>query len=420
MSVFWIVALLFLGAALAMLMPPLLLRAGAVGEAPTPGHVNLAVLRDQLREARADLAAGTISAERLAQLHAELEQRVLEEAAPGDAPAARAAAARRSAYGLALVLPLASVLVYLALGRPELLRTGAPVSTGSHGTAPDQIRHLIATLSARLEAQPTDVQGWAMLGRSYLALGRYRDAATALGRASALAPGDATLLADQADVLGMAQGKRLAGAPARLVQQALDADPRHAKALALAGSVAFEAHDYAAARLYWERLLAVVPAGSELARSVRGSIMQAGALERGEGTSAAVPPAAVPARGGMASSADAAPATVAGQVELAPALAARVGATDTLFVFARAVTGSRMPLAVVRRPVGAWPATFELDDSTAMSAERRLSGQREVVIAARISRSGSATPQAGDLIGQTGVLSPGARGVRITIDRVQP
>jgi len=208
----------------------------------------------------------------------------------------------------------------------------------------------------------------------------------------------------------MAQGKRLAGEPARLIQQALDADPRHVKALALAGSAAFEARDPAAARGYWERVLALVPPDSDIARSVQGSILQATKLE------AALSAAASPA--------SPAPATVTGaiggEVSLSPALAARVAAGDTLFVFARAAEGPRMPLAIVRRPVGDWPAAFTLDDSMAMAPNLKLSGFAQVVVSARISRSGNATPQPGDLIGQSAPVAPGVQGLRIAIDAVQP
>lgn len=247
-----------------------------------------------------------------------------------------------------------------------------------------------------------------MLGRSYTALARYPDAVIAFRRAVALVPADPTLLADFADVLGMAQGKRLAGEPAQLVQRALDADPRHVKALALAGSVAFEVRDYAAARAHWERLIAVIPGDSDMARSVRNSVLQARELESGVAASTTV------------STAAATGTSVTGRVRLAPALAAQVAPGDTLFVFARAEQGPRMPLAILRGTVGTWPFPFVLDDSMAMGPGLKLSGFPKVLVSARISRSGNALPQAGDLIGQSGPVAPGASGLELVIDRVQP
>lgn len=287
---------------------------------------------------------------------------------------------RLLASALALLLPAASVAVYLKLG---------------------DLRPLAAV---EAQAAPRSAEGWVGLGRGYVSQGRFADAVLAWRRAVELVPGNATLLADLADVLAMAQGKRLAGEPSRLVQQALDADPQHVKALALAGSAAFEARDYAAARRYWERLSARVPAGSELARSLQGSIAQAVRMEAAlAGVTAAAPAA-----------------RLTGEVSLSPALAARVAAGDTLFVFARAAEGPRMPLAIVRQPVGDWPVRFALGDAMAMSPELRLSAHPQVVVGARVSRSGSATPQSGDLHGASAVVSSSAQGLRVLIDQVQP
>ncbi len=282
-------------------------------------------------------------------------------------------------------MPLASIGTYLKLGDLRPLAAGG----------------------AAVQAVPGTAEGWLVQGRSYVALGRFRDAATAWRRAAELRPDDATVLADFADVLAMAQGRRLAGEPARLVQRALDADPRHLKALALAGSVAYESRDYAAARGYWERALAVVPADSEVARSMRANIAQATRLDA--------------AMAGVAPTASTAAATALSiEVRLAPALQARVAPGDTLFVVARPAQGTRMPLAALRQPAGAWPVTVSLGDAQSLQPARPLSGEREVVVVARLSRSGQAAPQPGDLLGESAPVSPSASGLQVLIDRVQP
>ncbi|MBP6764304.1 MAG: hypothetical protein KA141_04875 [Rubrivivax sp.] len=388
MTVFWLVAALFLLGALLFLVPPLWTGA-AGGQAATD----------------APTAAST---------------------GPGD---------RRLALTLAVLLPLASVLTYLQLGRPDAVApqweptpaAPAPPRPGASGNArhavtPEQLQQRAMALTERLRREPGDVQGWIMLGRTHVMLARYADAATALRRAAALAPRDASLLADLADVTGMAQGKRLAGEPARLVQQALDLDPRHRKALALAGSVAFEARDYAAARQYWQRLLALLPPGSEVARAMQGSIAQATQLEGGLQTVSNAPgsagnPAPPPA---TAAPAPANAAALTGTVQLSAALRSRLAPGDTLFVFARAAQGPRMPLAIVRRPAEALPFDFRLDDSMAMQPAMRLSAFAQVVVGARVSRSGNATPQAGDLFGVSATVAPTAQGVQVLIDSVQP
>lgn len=306
--------------------------------------------------------------------------------------------ARRSALAVGLAVPLAAGAIYLALGSPRLVAPAeAPPAADRHALGREQIEQRVMALAERLKSRPDDAEGWAMLGRSYTVLGRYRDGATALRRASELQPGNAALLADLADLVAMAQNKRLAGEPARLVQQALDADPRHPKALALAGSVAFEAKDWAAARGYWQRLLGVLPPDAPMVRSIQGSIAEATRLEH---------PAAA--------------ARVTGTVTLSPALAAQAGAGDTLFVFARAAEGPRLPLAVLRRAAGAAPFAFTLDDSMAMPGGAPLSSAAKVVIGARLSRSGNATPQRGDLVGSSAPVDPRSQGVSIVIDQVQP
>ena len=426
MVMFWVVAALLLLGALLLVLPALWSpRAAAPGQA---GGANVAVYRDQLREAERDLAADLITPDRFEQLRSEIQRRVLEDTQAVATPGGSLQPARRMALALALVIPAASIATYLALGEPEATAPFVPPPAASadgarHEVTEEQIQRMVAALAERLKAEPANPEGWLMLGRSYTALGRYPDAVIAFRKASALMPGNANVLADLADVLGMAQGKRLAGEPARLVQQALDADPRNVKALALAGSVAFEAKDYAAARGYWERLVAVVPPDSEMARSVQGSIAEARQLESGAPGSPATPAtpgataAAAPPAAPAAAAAD---VKLTGEVVLSPELAARVAAGDTLFVFARAAQGPRIPLAILRQPVGQWPVRFKLDDSMSMAPDLKLSGHAQVVVGARVSKSGNAMPQSGDLVGQSGTVAHTAQGLRIVIDKTQP
>ena len=422
MVMFWVVAGLLLLGALLLVLPALWApRAAVQGQA---GGANVAVYRDQLKEAERDLASDVITPERFEQLRGEIQRRVLEDTQASEGPTLTLKPARRMALALALVIPAASIATYLALGEPGATApfvVQAPAAGGAqHEVTADQIQRMVTALAERLKAEPDNAEGWLMLGRSYTALGRYPDAVAAFRKASGLMPGNASVLADLADVVGMAQGKRLAGEPARLVQQALDADPRNIKALALAGSVAFEAKDYGAARAYWERLQAVLPPDSEMARSVQGSIAEARQLEGGApaatGSSAT---AAAP----VAPAAPAAPTgdvKLTGEVAISPEMAARVAAGDTLFIFARAAQGPRIPLAIVRQPVGSWPVRFTLDDSTAMAPTLKLSGSAQVTVGARVSKSGNATPQSGDLFGQSETVANTAQGLRILIDKAQP
>ena len=415
MTLLWIGIALLVLVALGWLLPSLWRPRAA---APAAAGANVAVYRDQLQEAERDLAADLITPERFEQLKAEIQRRVLEDTAADAAPAAATPPARRTAIALALVLPLASVATYLALGQPQAVQTLAADAARQQVGAED-IEAMVARLAERLKAEPGNAEGWRMLARSHAALGRYADAVAALRKLDELQPDNPDTLSDLADVIGMSQSRQLSGEPTRLVQRALAINPQHPKALALAGTIAFDAGDYRAAREQWQRLAALLPADSELARAVQGSIDEATTRLAAVGGAAApaVTPAPSPAPASAPAAAD---ARLTGEVSLSPELAARVAAGDTVFVFARAAEGPRMPLAVVRQPVAGWPLRFTLDDSSAMSPQSRLSGARTVVVVARISKSGQAMPQSGDLIGESAPVSPPAQGLRIVIDRVQP
>ncbi|HVQ62393.1 MAG TPA: c-type cytochrome biogenesis protein CcmI, partial [Burkholderiales bacterium] len=243
-----------------------------------------------------------------------------------------------------------------------------------------------------------------MLGRSYAVMGRFGDSSAAYAKAVARVPDDAQLLADYADSLAMAQGRTLQGEPDKLLKRALVADPRNVKALVLAGTAAFDRGDRAGAIRYWERALAVLPADSEMAQRVGASIAEA----RGPGAEARTPVAKSPqAPGGT---------RVSGVVKLDPKLAGKVAPDDTVFIFARAAEGPRMPLAILRKQVRDLPVRFTLDDSMAMAPQMKLSAFPRVVIGARVSKTANATATPGDLQGQSQSVQVGAADVAVTID----
>ena len=418
---FWLLAAALAALALALLLPGLLRRRAAPAAATRAA--SLAILKEQLAQLDADLAAGTIDAAQHRAARAEIERRVLEEA--GDTAAAPTGEARapRTAIALAIAVPALALALYAALGTPEALAPEVASSTPG-GVGRDEVEAMVEQMAQRLEAdaqEGADPMAWALLGRSFAALGRFDDATRAFARATALAPNDAQLLADHADVLAMRQGGRTAGEPAALIERALAADPRHPKALALAGSAAYERQDYAAAAAYWRRARDQAPPDSPFASQLERSIADAETAAASSGTPLAKADAAPVAKADAAPAA-AGPATISGQVRLAPELASRLAAGDTLFVVARsaAADGARMPLAVLRRDAGELPLAFTLDDRLAMSPAAALSSATEVLVSARISKSGQATPQAGDLVGEPARVKVGSSGVELVIDRVVP
>jgi cytochrome c-type biogenesis protein CcmH len=295
MIAFWSVCAVMMVIALAYILPPLLQReekasTGEINEA------NLAVYRDQLRELEADLHNGIVSKEQYEQDRDELERRLLEDVSPGEVRATSRAKASRSsrnlAYSLAVGMSMIAILLYLRLGNqnarsaaqetsaPEPASASAPAASNSGEMTKQQIEANVAALAKRLEQNPNDAQGWAMLARSYSEMQNYKEASAAYEKATAMNSNDATLWADYAYALAMARGRDMQGKPVELVNRALQIDPQNPKALALAGNAAFEAKNYHQAIDYWQKLLKVTPPNSEVAQTLTDRINEARRLAR--------------------------------------------------------------------------------------------------------------------------------------------
>ncbi|HJV54301.1 MAG TPA: c-type cytochrome biogenesis protein CcmI [Noviherbaspirillum sp.] len=409
MIAFVIGAGLLLAASLLFVLTPLLRRQPEeLAEVPR-AELNLSVLRDQLRELDADLESGAIERHAYDSARRELERRVAEEVQPQQATARSAADKRWTPWVVGAALPLLAVSLYLYLGTPAGLdpqQAAAASNENAHELTPQQIEGMVARLAERLKSDPGNVEGWNMLARSYNALGRFAEASKAFEHLVTLVPNDANLYADYADVLAMASNKSLQGEPEKLIDRALAIDPNNVKALALWGSAAFERRDYTGAVTRWQKIMTLVPAESDVGRSIAGSIAEAQGLMGIAPAQTATP--AKPA---------AAAATLEGVVELDPALRAQAADDDTVFIFARAAQGPRFPLAVLRKQVKDLPAAFVLDDSMSMAPNAKLSDFSQVVVSARISKSGNATAGAGDLEGVIEPVAPGAKNLKIRINK---
>ena len=419
MTLFWVYAALLAGVALAFLLTPLLRGRAKADAAVSRAASNLNVFRDQLAELDADLAAGTIGREQWEAARTDLSRGLLGDV--GAPEAGTVAPARRSTaavIGIAIALPLASVLLYLGLGNPQGLdaRKQSAAHDAPHQLSPEQIESMVARLARRLESNPDDGEGWVMLARTYGALGRFAEAAGAYAKAEAKFPQNAQLLADYADSLAMAQGQNLQGKPEALIRRALQVDGDNIKALALAGTVELEKRNFTKAIEYWQRMLPLLPPDSEMVESVRASIKEAQDKQGGAPKSAAAQEKRDGAPKQTAAAAKA--ASVSGTVKLAPALAARAAPDDTVFVLARPAQGSRMPLAAVRVKVKDLPLAFSFDDSMTMNPSAKLSDFAEVVVAARVSKTGNVVPQGGDLEGVSKPVRPGASGITVEIANV--
>lgn len=295
MITFWIICAIFVAIALAFVLPPLLQTAqpATAGGADDDdrNQANVDIYRDQLSELEADMANGIVSPEQFQQDRDEIERRLLEDVSvakvEGKRPDKKAAAPGRApVYAVALGVPLVAVALYIQLGNRAAI-SGSPAPVGRAAQAPagtgqpagqmsqQAIEANVAKLAARMEQNPSDVQGWIMLGRSYVNLKKYSEASNAYAKASALKPDDADLLGDYAFALGMANGQRLEGQPVELIDKALRLDPENPKALELGGSAAFEVKNYTQAITYWEKLLKKTPPNTELAVALTERIAEA-------------------------------------------------------------------------------------------------------------------------------------------------
>ncbi len=280
----------------------------------------------------------------------------------------------------------------------------------------EQLERMVAQASRQTQQEPKNASAWAMLAHSYEMMGKFSESAKAYAQLVQLLPGDAQVLADYADALAVANGRSFKGEPLTLLQRALALDAKNVKALLLTGIAYVQEQNPAQALPYLEQARSAT-ADPGLLGQIDASIAQAKALT-GAAPAAAV--AALPAHG--ASAGDVAvnqeSAQVSGRVFLAEDLRAKVPTQATLFLYARPVEGSRMPVALLRKKVSDLPMNFHLDDSMAMVPNTSLSMQAKVVVVARISLRGNVTPQAGDFEGISAPVSVGTKDLKLEISEV--
>lgn len=462
MIIFWILAGILLALSLVFVLAPLV-RPTPPDTAPGQDRLNLEVFQQRLKELDADLEAGFLDQAQYDAARRDLERELLydldgAETAATTEHSSSALSRWAMALVLTIVVPAATVLAYLEIGRTDLIdQRQTAAMTDSPNAEAASLEELVQQLEKRLEQEPANIDGWMMLSRTYLAMGRLNAGAKAMERAYTLAPNEVELKIAYAEVLGLADpNKSLLGRPAELIAEALELDPTNTNARWFSGLVAFQRGQYQAARTTWQSILDTLDPESEEAGNLRQMMDEAQRRagvpaetasvtpsEAGETTTsdtetaapATLPAAAVNIEAETPSdttttetSADitetvaAAPqSSLTVAVSLDPHFSDRVSPEDTVFVFARAVQGPPMPLAVQRLQVKDLPATVTLDDSQAMNPALRLSAFEQVRVGARVSKSGQATPQPGDLFGESEPVQRDTEtDVRIRIDQVRP
>lgn len=373
---------LMLLSALAFLMLPLL--RGGRGVSP---H---AARRRALDDA---LAAGVITADEHLAKRSALEQ---EPQAPAAPPRTRAAF--NGALAVLLLLPAGAVGLYAQLGNIKAMDPVVAAATAAaSGTPGPDMDAAVKGLADKLAKNPDDVEGWLLLGRAYKSMERFAEARDALKNAYDRAQNNVDVQVDYAEALALAgAGRRIDGQARELLDAAVKAEPDHQRGLWLLGIAEYQQQRYAEAAARWEHLRTQLPPGSDARSSIDRQIADA-RQRAGLDT-----PTAAPSPSGE-TAAEAPPATGAAaialtaEVSLSPALRDKAPAGASVFVFARAAAGPPMPLAVQRLTVADLPAKVMLTEDMGMLPNMKLSQFPQIVIGARVSASGNAKAQSGDL-----------------------
>lgn len=399
---FWLIASALVLLALVFIIAPLIFHRSGRRAVMDLRNQNLLAYRSRLRELDRELESGALDQESYQQLRDELAGSLLDDVPDAERSLLESPAMVKSGKsGLIVVLvslaviPAASVFLYERWGAMDeydqflAMEDMATAEGGKLG----QMQGLARQLREKLEANPDNSEGWAMLGRTYMNLQQYTDAAWAfeqLARSIKDNPqSKATAWGLSAQALFFLNEGALVGGVSQAIEKARALNPDEVNSLGLLGIDAFSQQNFEKARQYWERIVEVAPDHPQIV-AIRQGIDQAYQRLGKEPPSSAVTGADQSASLG-----------VAVRVELDPAFQKEVPGDTPLFVFARSVdqTGGP-PLAIARLTAGQLPAVVRLDDRNAMSPQARISDAEAVRVQARLSPSGNAMPRPGDWHGQ--------------------
>lgn len=400
MASFFIAAVLLLILVLVLLLRPFMFLGKEVGTSRR--QMNAAIYREELDMLAAEHAAGKIDVQEYEMSHAEMRQRLFQDTNEEDDRAVLGST-KKVIIGLSIFIVFLSSGLYFYLGdiaRVAQQKQQQPMTQAG-------VEQMVTEFAQKMEKDPSNLKGWAMLGRSYRILGRYTDAANAYSRAGIFINNDPELLAEYADTLVTARSGNFSGKPLQLINQALKLDPNNLLALWLSGSAAFNSGDYKTAVQAWQKIAQQLPPNSDEARAVEGSIAEAKSKGKLGLSSSTASTSSLPLGKG-----------VSGVIEISPELKSKIHSGDVLMVIAR-LPGERMPVAVLKVPVADFPMRFNLTDALAMNPNTPISKLSEVTIEARISKTGMAKAETGDLISAVQPVQVGATQVKLLVNQVR-
>ena len=364
-------------------------------EATSRRQMNAAIYREELEKLEVERTVGSINSADYEIAHAEMRQRLFQDTSEEDDRSVMGSS-KITVIGLCIFITVLSAGFYFSLGDATRI---AEKNTEQPMTQ-EGVEKMVTEFAAKMEKDPTNLQGWVMLARSYRILGRNEEAAKAYERAGNFIDSDPQLLADYADILASNANGNFSGKPQKLINQALKLDPNNLMALWLSGTASYTAGNYKAAVQTWEKLAQQLPPGTEDVRSIEASIADARA------------------KGGLSAQASVNTKGISGKIEISTDLKSKVKSGDIVMVIARK-PGERMPVAVLKTSVSEFPMNFSLTDALAMNPSAPLSQLSEASIEVRISKTGMAKPEVGDLISAVQIVKVGANNIRLVIDQVR-
>lgn len=393
MTNFLISAFLLLVLVLVLLLRPFIFPPKV--EATSRRQMNAAIYREELEKLEVERTAGSMNSADYEIAHAEMRQRLFQDTSEEDDRSVMGSS-KITVIGLCLFITVISAGFYFSLGDATRI---AEKNTEKPMTQ-EGVEKMVTEFAVKMEKDPTNLQGWVMLARSYRILGRNEEAAKAYERAGNFIDSDPQLLADYADILASNANGNFSGKPQKLINQALKLDPNNLMALWLSGTASYTVGNYKAAVQTWEKLAQQLPPGTEDVRSIEASIADARA------------------KGGLSAQASVNTKGISGKIEISADLKSKVKSGDIVMVIARK-PGERMPVAVLKTSVSEFPINFSLTDALAMNPSSPLSQLSEASIEVRISKTGMAKPEVGDLISAVQIVKVGANNIRLVIDQVR-
>ena len=384
---YWLVVCVLLAIAFFIIIPPLWKKKD-IKQAGSDQR-NIKIAQERADDLKQQLDSASLTQAQFDEQYAELELTLGDDLGIAQSDSKNTSQGRWVAPVILIVVPLLSVLTYFSLGEPDALIKAEIKQTPQAANESQNIDSVIADLAQRLKQNPDNAEDWIMLGRSFRYVKQYKLAANSFEKAYALLGDRPDLMFQYAESLAMANGGKLAGKSTELIFKALDKEPENVTGLWLAGMAKAEMEEFSQAIRYWRKLETLLPPESDSYKQVQKLISE---VQAQNGRAKEVENTVAPTNTESAVS-------ISVQVSLKDDLKTRVNPGDTVFVYAKALTGRPMPLAIVRKQVADLPMSVTLNDAMAMMPAMKLSNFKQVKVMARISKSGTAMQQKGDFIG---------------------